>query len=109
MLVVADAALFLVLSSATHANTSVCRLFSLGGSLTLLSVLGRSMADPGGRGYPPGLRPLAIVALILGYGIFVALTVRAPHVQPLAHLMVSWLGALPFGVFGWWRIRRWRG
>lgn len=108
VLILTDAAIFLVLTSTTHASTSVSRLLSLCSGLILLPVLERSLAVPGGRRYPPGLWPLVIVALILGYGIFVALAARSPHVQPLVHLTVSWLGALLFGVFGWWRIRHWR-
>lgn len=107
-LMLVDAVTLEVLTTAIEASTLVDRLASLVAGFAAAWLVARALPSPAGRRYPPGFWPLVIVGVLLSYGIFAALAARAPHVQPLAHLAVSWLGALLFCGFGFWRIRRFR-
>lgn len=108
VLILADAAILQILLAATEVSAAVGRLVSMAGGLAAAWLWAKSLPVPPEVRTPAGFWPLAIIALCLSYGIFAAFTARAPHIQPLAHLALSWLGAGLFGAFGWWRIRRWR-
>ncbi|MCF6369305.1 hypothetical protein [Rhizobium halophilum] len=108
VLVLADAAILEILLSTAQAGAAVDRLVSMAGGMAAAWLWGKSLPVPPEQRTPAGTWPLAIVALCLSYGIFTAFTAYAPHIQPLAHLALSWFGAGLFGAFGWWRLKSWR-
>lgn len=108
LLVLVDAISLRMLTTMTEAGTLVDRLLSLGAGLIAASILHRVIPAAGNQARQPGFWPLAVIGLVLNYGIFAALASRAPQVQPLVHLGFSWICTLFFGGFGLYRIRRWR-
>ena len=85
-------------------------------SLALAYAIAQSFRIVTGFGKPirafveqPGLWPLVVITIIVNTGLFVVLSERAPLVQPVIHLGLSWLGSLAFLAFGLKRIRRFRG
>lgn len=108
VLVLGDAAILQILLAITPIGAALDRLVSMAGGLAAAWLWAKVLPFSPGRRTPTGFWPLVTVALCLSYGIFAAFTARASHIQPLAHLAFSWLGAGLFGVFGWWRIRRWQ-
>lgn len=108
VLILADAAILQVLLATTQISATVDRLVSMTAGVAVVWLWTKSLPVPPAQHTPAGFWPLAVIALCLSYGTFAAFTARAPHIQPLAHLALSWLGAGLFGAFGWWRIRRWR-
>jgi hypothetical protein len=48
------------------------------------------------------------VSILLSFGLFALLAFRAPQVQPLLHLLISWFAALLFELLGLMRLRRLR-
>jgi hypothetical protein len=107
-LVLADGAIFFALTRATELCVLAARLVSLGLGAAVATLLNKRLPERLALTNQPGLRPLLAVVVLLEYGIFAALTIRAEQVQPLAHFGASWLGALAFLFVGLRRIRRWR-
>ena len=108
VLILADGALLLALTRVVDMGALAARLLSLGLGIAGTIFLNRLLPAPVSLAQRPGLRPLLAVVVLLSYGIFAVLTIRAQQVQPLAHFGASWLGAVAFLIAGLWRIRRWR-
>lgn len=108
VLIIVDAAMLQVLITETGVSSLIDRLISLGCGFAAASLTARFGLTSTAKRYPAGFWPLVIVGLLLSYGIFAALAARAPHVQPLVHLAVAWIGTVAFGAFGIWRIGRWK-
>ncbi|CDZ58024.1 hypothetical protein [Neorhizobium galegae] len=108
LLIIVDALLLQLLTTATGAGTLIDRLISLGAGLVAALILHGIVPTARDQARQPGFWPLVAVGVVLNYGVFAALASRAPHVQPLVHLGFSWAGTLIFGGFGLYRIRRWR-
>ena len=107
-LIIIDAVLLQFLTVQLNLGSLIDRLVSLAGGVMGVALLARFALSPALQKYPAGFWPLVAVGLLLSYGIFAALAARAPHVQPLVHLAVAWIGAIAFGAFGFWRIGRWK-
>lgn len=108
LLIFVDALLLQALTMETGAGVLLGRLISLGAGLVTALILHRLLPAAANQPHQPGFWPLVTIGLVLNYGIFAALTSRAPHVQPLVHLSFSWACTLLFGGFGLYRIRGWR-
>ncbi|MFN7026378.1 MAG: hypothetical protein ACK4QP_18060 [Pseudorhizobium sp.] len=106
VLVSADAAILKILLATMPNNFALDRLLSLAGGMAAAWWWERFVPLAPSRPYPPGFWPLVAVTLCISYGIFTAFAAQAPHVQPMAYLALSWLGAITFGCLGWWRICR---
>jgi asparagine N-glycosylation enzyme membrane subunit Stt3 len=107
-LVLADGVLLFALTRATEFGALAARFVSLGLGAAMAVVLNRLLSPRMALANQPGLRPLLAVVVLLDYGIFAALAIRAPEIQPLAHFGASWLASLAFLFVGLRRIRRWR-
>ena len=101
-----DAALLHILITVFGLGPLVARLLSLGGAIAVCTIILRVTRPSDAPPSPPGLRPLVSVSLLLSFSLFALLATRAPQVQPLLHLSLSWVAALLFWLLGYFRLRR---
>ncbi|WP_156379221.1 hypothetical protein [Rhizobium sp. Root149] len=106
--VLADLMLFMVLDTSMQGLVlsrlmSLVLAYGIAQAIRLLTGFGK---PPRAFVERPGLWPLVVITVVVNTGLFVVLSERAPIVQPVVHLVLSWLGSLAFLAFGLKRIRR---
>ncbi|MCK8780406.1 hypothetical protein M0654_10465 [Rhizobium sp. NTR19] len=106
LLIALDAALLHILTTVFSLAPPVARLLSLGGAIAVCAIIQRVTRPSDAPPSPPELRPLVSVSLLLSFSLFALLATRAPQVQPLLHLSLSWVAALLFWLLGYLRLRR---